>query len=277
MSMDEAIRRLRADPSHADLVRDAYLGRDVVESARRFAGSAEWSEVVRLLDGRIVDATVIDLGAGIGAASVAFANEGAAHVIAIEPDPSDEVGRGAMVRLEPLTNVEMIDAVGEGIPLPNGTADIVYCRQVLHHATDLASMLVEMARVLKPGGVLIACREHVVDNDEQLKAFLASHPVNQLAGGEHAFGLDDYLSAISHAGLRLTLSLGPWDSIINAFPGVRSQFELDDYAAAALRRRGFVGNVASRIGLMRWLAWLRIKRPLPGRLYTFVAAKAPVP
>lgn len=274
MSMDEAVRCLRSDTSNAELVRDGYLGRDVRDSARRFAESEEWREVLRLLDGRVQGAIVLDLGAGTGLASVAFANEGAERVIAVEPDSSDEVGRGAMARLQPGSAVEIIDAVGEGIPLSDGVADIAYCRQVLHHATDLDEMLAEIGRVLKPGGVLLACREHVVDDEAQLRAFLAAHPVNRLAGGENAFTLDRYLEAIARAGLHIRATVGPWDSVINAFPSVRSNSELEGYAVAALRRKfGSLGRVAAHVSLLRWLAWQRIKRPLPGRLYTFVAVK----
>lgn len=275
--LDEAIRRLRADPAWAGLVRDAYLGRDVRDSADRFAGSGEWAEVLRLLDGKVAGATVVDLGAGTGIATVAFAGAGAGRVIAVEPDPSDEVGRGALMRLEPPPVVEVIGAVGEGIPLPDAIADVVYCRQVLHHATDLDAMVGEMARILKPDGVFLACREHVVDDDAQMQAFLAAHPVNVLAGGEGAFRLDEYRAAIDRAGLRLVTELGPWDSVINAFPHVRSSRALDRYAARLLRRRyGVLGRVAARIPPARWLEWRRIKRPTPGRMYTFVAAKAPV-
>jgi hypothetical protein len=37
--------------------------------------------------------------------------------------------------------------------------------------------------------VLLATREHVVDDPAQHAEFLARHPVHQLAGGENAFSL----------------------------------------------------------------------------------------
>jgi ubiquinone/menaquinone biosynthesis C-methylase UbiE len=258
-------------------VRDAYLGRDVQDSARRFAASGEWKAVRRLLRGRIEGATVVDVGAGSGIASVAFARAGAARVVAVEPDPSDEVGRGAIGRQAAPACVQVVGAFGEGIPLPDACADVVYCRQVLHHADDLVGMIAEMARVLRPGGVFIACREHVVDDRAQLNAFLAAHPVHQLAGGENAFSLDAYRAAITEAGLRVTAELGPWDSVINAFPTVRSTKALRRYARTWLASRyGRLGRVAARLGPMRWWAWRRIRQPAPGRLYTFVAERPAV-
>lgn len=81
--MDEAIRALRADPASAELVRDAYLGRDVAESIERFSRSAEFAEAVALIGSPLVGATIVDLGAGIGLASAGFRRLGAGRVIAI--------------------------------------------------------------------------------------------------------------------------------------------------------------------------------------------------
>jgi len=272
VSVDEAIRALRADRRHAALVRDAYLGRDVQDSAQRFAASGEWKAVRRLLTGRLEGATVVDVGAGSGIASVAFARAGAARVVAVEPDPSEEVGLGAIRRQSAPPSVEIVGAFGEGIPLPDGCADIAYCRQVLHHADDLDGMVAEMARVLRPGGLFVACREHVVDDEGQLAVFLAAHPVHRLAGGEHAYPLDAYRAAIAAAGLHLTLELGPWDSIINAFPVVRSGKALRRYPHTWLAARyGRLGRIVARAGFVRRWAWRRIRQPTPGRLYSFIA------
>ena len=135
-------------------------------------------------------------------------------------------------------------------------------------------MLAESARVLRPGGVLLACREHVVDDAEQLRAFLAAHPVHQLAGGENAFTLDAYLHAIEAAGLVLERVLGPWDSVINAFPVVRNETELADVPRVVLQQRfGRIGRLAGSIPIVRRAVWARVRRPQPGRMYTFLAIK----
>ncbi len=277
-TVDEAVRYLRADPSHADLVRDAYLGRDVRDSAQRFLGSAEFHEVRRLLGTRLDGAHVLDVGAGTGIASLALLASGARRVLALEPDPSDEVGRGALGRLDPDGRVEMIDSFGEEIPLEGAAVDIVYARQLLHHAADLNRLVRECARVLRPGGIFIACREHVVDNDDELRAFLAAHPIQQLAGGENAFSLEEYLGAFRAASLEVEAVFGPWDSIINAFPIVRSARELKTHARDALKRRfGFAGVIVSWIPGVQWLVRSRIQPRYPGRLYTFVARKRIAP
>jgi SAM-dependent methyltransferase len=272
MTVDEAIRQLRRDPAWANLVRDAYLGRDIADSVDRFVASAEWEEVRLLLSGRLQDAVILDLGAGTGIASAAFRGAGAGRVIALEPDPSDEVGRGAMARGH--VAAEILDASGEDIPLLDASVDVAYARQVLHHARDLDRMVSEVARVLRPGGIFLACREHVVDDERQLQAFLGSHPVHLLAGGENAYPLDRYVLAIDRADLVLLTTLGPWDSIINAFPAVRSTQELHRLPVDRLRQRfGPLGSLAGRLSAIRNMEWSRIDRRDPGRLYSFLAVK----
>ena len=71
-------------------------------------------------------------------------------------------------------------------------------------------MLAELARVLRPSGVLLACREHVVDNyGDSLRAFLESQVDHQLYGGENAFTLPDYRASIRSCGLDILVELGP--------------------------------------------------------------------
>lgn len=279
MTLDEAIRYARGEPRYADMVRDAFLGRDVRESAARFAASAEFAALLDLLPFDVFGRTILDLGAGTGIASWAFARRRAARVYAVEPDPSDEVGRGAIARLlngdaDAFPVVTIVNAAGEQLPIPDGTIDVVYARQVLHHIEELPVVLSQCARALKPGGVFVACREHVVDNDTQRRVFLAQHPIHQLAGGENAYPLWAYKSAITSAGLELARVLGPWESVINAFPHARTPAELKGYAALLLARRwGKRGALAARLPGVTTLVWRHVKRPLPGRFYSFVARK----
>lgn len=274
LSTEEAVRELRRNPASSALVRDTYLDEDVRESATRFLTSAEFASVLELVGPALPGAEVLDLGAGRGIASFALASSGAGVVYALEPDPSSEVGRGAISELPNSLPIEALDGTGEHIPLADESIDIVYVRQTLRHTADLPKTLLECARVLRSGGVFLACREHVVDDERQLQQFLEAHPLHRMTGGENAFPLKTYVAAILNARLVLDCVLGPWDSVINAFPEVRSQQELERMPCRILGRRfGHLGRALSFVPGVDTLVWLRIRRPLPGQLHTFLARK----
>ena len=163
MTTEQAVLALRGSPANAELLRDSYLDADVQAAALRFAASPEFAEAVELVGG-VRGKSVLDLGAGTGIASWAFAGAGARRVVALEPDPSDVVGQGAIRSLGRREVIEQVGAYGERLPFQDGEFDVVYARQVLHHARDLRALVSECARVPRPGGSLLACREHVVDD-----------------------------------------------------------------------------------------------------------------
>jgi ubiquinone/menaquinone biosynthesis C-methylase UbiE len=275
ISVDEAVLQFRADPQWAGLIRDTYLDRDVLAAGERFLNSAEFAEVLQLLQGRWHDGLVVDLGAGAGIASYAFARSGARKVYAVEPDSSDEVGRGAIMRLPQELPIEVIGAYGEKIPLPDSSADVVYTRQVLHHIQDLPAAMRESMRVLKPGGLFLACREHVVDDEAQKQIFLRDHLMHKLAGNENAYSLSEYIQAITGAGLKLISVLYPWDTLINAFPEVRSPREIEHIHVKWLKSKfGAVGYALSFVpGANKMVRWRFSHLRKPGRMFTFLATK----
>ena len=272
-SWEEAIAVLRADPAHQDLIFHSYLSADLAENARRFSASAEFAETLRLLAQKVPRArAILDIPGGNGIAAYAFAKAGF-EVTTVEPDPSASVGRGAIAAAlaSGALKADIVDAFGENLPFADASFDVVYVRQGLHHAADLPKMVREYARVLRPGGVLFAGREHVVENyGESLEAFLATQADHQLYGGEHAFTLPDYRAALGGAGLNLVLELGPFDSCINLYPA-----SIQDLHRSLLASRK--GRYLARLLPAAWVAnlglwWLR-RQKMPGRLYTFLAAK----
>ena len=272
-SWEQAIELLRDDPAHQDLIFDAYLTRDLAANAKRFAESAEFAEACKLINRHAPDARrVMDMPGGNGIAAFAFASAGFV-VTTVEPNPSESVGRGAIAAslAGAALTATIVDAWGEALPFADGSFDVVYVRQGLHHASDPRKMLSEISRVLAPGGVLLACREHVVDDyGASLAAFLASQVDHQLYGGENAFTLADYRAAITGAGLAIELDLGPHDSIINAYPNTP---EVMRKKILASRPGRFLGtflpdDVVASIG-----AWHAGRRQIPGRLYSFLAVK----
>jgi ubiquinone/menaquinone biosynthesis C-methylase UbiE len=202
MTWEEAILWLRQQPGQGALIRECYFDDPLVDAAKRFFNSEEWNAVRELLPSR--KGTVLDLGAGRGISSYAFAKDGWT-VVALEPDSSALVGVQAIRMLTNLANlqIQIVQSKAKGLPFNDRLFDVVYCRQVLHHVEDLPGLCREIARVLKPGGVFLATREHVISRQEDKKAFLVSHPLHRLYEGENAYMLKTYKDSIYSAGLAL--------------------------------------------------------------------------
>lgn len=264
LSWEEAVAWLKAQPDQAELVRACFYDDPLADAALRYLDSSEWQAVRELLPA-MDGGQALDIGAGRGITSFALAR-GGWQVTALEPDPSSTVGANAIRALaqESGLPIRVEEKWGEQLPFADGTFDLLYARQVLHHARDLPQLCREAARVLKQGGTFIATREHVISRREDLPLFLANHPLHRLYGGENAYLLDEYLAAIQTAGIRLSAVLNPFQSDINLYPETR----------AGLKRR-----LARRLGLPGpwvpdWvLNWLGRRNNAPGRLYTFVGRK----
>lgn len=275
-SLDDAIRHFRTNSQYAELVHNAYLGADILDSAQRFLHSSEFVAVRELLTlSKIRDSAVLDLGAGIGLGAYAFAQSGAKICYAVEPDSSDLVGIGAMQTITSGLPIEIVQSIGENLPLESNSVDIYYTRQVLHHTHDLHQVMREAYRVLKPNGLLLACREHVANTPQELEIFLENHPTHQLAGGENAYRLDEYTGAIEDSGLVLETIFAQWDSLINTFPKIKSEDALEQYPETVMKDRfGTVGEWFARVPFVKPYLWSYIKRPVAGALHTFFARKA---
>jgi SAM-dependent methyltransferase len=275
---EDAVRTLLADEASAQLARDCYYDGTPLEAARRYAASDEWIALRAILPAPGGEA--LDLGAGRGIASYALASAGW-RVTSIEPDSSDLVGAGAIERIARDTGlpITVVRATGERMPLPDASVDVVFARQALHHAADLRELCREVARVLRPGGTLVAAREHVISKPADLPAFFDAHPLHRLYGGENAYTLEQYRGALEAAGLRVDSVLGSFDSVVNYAPYTRDT--LRDAIGRRLRRLPAGGLAAAM--LLNDTAFPRVLRVAnaldrrPGRLYTFRCVRTAAP
>jgi len=273
VTWEQAVAELLADPERAALARDCYYDGTELEAGQRYWGDAEWQAVRKLMPPAAGQA--LDIGAGRGIVSYALARDGW-RVSALEPDPSTLVGAGAIRKLAEATGypIEVCEGHGERLPFVDGRFDLVVARQVLHHASDLRSLLREVHRVLKPGGRLIAMRDHVISREADLGAFHTVHPLHQRYGGEHAAVLSEYTSAIESSGLTLTRVIAPLESPINYAPLTNEQL-MDGIAQRLPRVLGF-NRVARSLLRSSAVAACAVKLLArmdhrPGRLYSFVA------
>jgi SAM-dependent methyltransferase len=276
---EQSVLWLRDQPDQQELVRACYYDDPLLGAAKRYESSEEWRAMQEILPRKT--GRVLDLGAGRGISSYALAKAGW-QVTALEPDPSRIVGRDAIRALAEQTGLAIhpLDGYAEKIPCVDSQFDLVYGRQVMHHARNLQAMCREIARTLKPGGTFIATREHVISKKEDLQTFLKNHPLHHLYGGENAYLLDEYISAIRASGLYIKRIFGPYDTAINYFPISTEQLVFSTFSpvrrifgeksASALRQSVLAKTLFVHSGLKR-LASLRDRTP--GRLYSFLAIK----
>ncbi len=265
MNWEEAVLWLRHQPDQADLVRNCFYDDPLLESAERYYQSSEWKAVREIL-AQTVPGTALDIGAGRGISSYALAKDGW-QVTALEPDRSSVVGSGAIRHLakQANLNINVIETYGEDLPCPAGSMDLVLARQVLHHSRDLRGLCRKIYRVLKPSGLFIAIREHVISRKEDLPLFLESHPLHRLYGGENAYLLQEYLDAIKQSGIKLIQVWNPLGSDINLFPDTRSSFK----ESVAKKMKWPWPQLIPDFSLRLLGSWLKT----PGRLYSFMGRK----
>jgi ubiquinone/menaquinone biosynthesis C-methylase UbiE len=128
-----------------DTMRLAYYDERVIEQMAAVSGVNE---------GMIV----ADVGTGTGFVAAGIAPR-VGRVLAVDNALAMlEVARKNLVELG-ITNVELLEGNVGALPLKSGCVDAAFANMVLHHAEDPGVMLLEMARVVKPGGVVVILDE----------------------------------------------------------------------------------------------------------------------
>lgn len=116
-------------------------------------------EVARVLDGiDLTGRSVLDIGCGVGGVDVALVERfGAGWVTGIDvEDTVLAVARRRIERHRLTDRVGVVKVAPGPLPFPPGTFDIVFSKDSIVHIPDKATLARDIARVLAPGGWLVA-------------------------------------------------------------------------------------------------------------------------
>ena len=126
-----------------------------------FCGSDEWRAMVRdqIIPWAVGEVAlgddVLEVGPGFGATTEVF-RERVAQLTAVEIDP---VLAARLAERMAGTNVEVIEGDATALPFDDGRFSGATCFSMLHHVPEERlqdQLFAEVARVLRPGGVLVA-------------------------------------------------------------------------------------------------------------------------
>ena len=141
-------------------------------------------EVARVLDGLdLAGRTVIDIGCGSGGITVALARDfGAGRVIGL--DVEGPVCAAARRRAEAAGLADRVEIrlVEPGpMPLPDGSADLVFSKDSIVHVADKDALARDVFRVLRPGG-WFAASDWLIGHDgppsPEMEAYLRSEDLD---------------------------------------------------------------------------------------------------
>jgi ubiquinone/menaquinone biosynthesis C-methylase UbiE len=142
---------------------------------------------------------ILDVGAGKGkVASRVLEASNLAEVYAVDPNEK----RVATIRRD-FPKVKSSVAGAESLPFPDGYFDKVYTTMALHHFANLDQATREVARVLKPGGVLTVVEVDPSSGRAKLFRFfgrLSGEHMNLMKGDQLAARLgSSSLFAMTHS------------------------------------------------------------------------------
>jgi ubiquinone/menaquinone biosynthesis C-methylase UbiE len=137
---------------------DAFA-EDYLEHARDSAYNAHYDRpAVMAMVGAVGGLRVLDVGCGPGLYAGEFVARGARFVLGI--DASAEMVRLASERVRGPVEFRRHDLAEPLDWLDDGAFDLAVMALVLHHVEDRRSALLEIARVLRPGGRLVVSTHH---------------------------------------------------------------------------------------------------------------------
>lgn len=146
--------------------------------------------------------SILDVGCGAGGGSVFIAERRDCSIVGVSNSRSglDEAARYAAAHnVAGRVRFEFADAVA--LPFPDASFDAIWSAEAIHNITDMPALCAQLARVLKPGGTIVAGDLFALGDPAspalaQMKAF-----------GLHVLTAGDWIAHFARHGIRVVESI----------------------------------------------------------------------
>jgi arsenite methyltransferase len=192
-----------ADDSAASAVGSAKFGEVLYEAEQRgelpdtaVLASLGCGNPTAVADLREAE-TVLDLGSGGGIDVILSAKRVGPAGLAYGLDMTDEMLALARRNAEEagIKNAIFLKGYIEEIPLPADSVDVVISNCVINLSTDKAAVLLEIARVLRPGGRVgvsdVVAEDHLTEEDQSERGSFVGCIAGALSKSEYIAGLEE--------------------------------------------------------------------------------------
>ena len=124
---------------------------------------------------------LLDIGCGDGAVTVALKDAmGAEEAFAVEIAP-----KGVAAARERGIQAFQLDVDQEDIPFEDDFFDAAYCGEIIEHVFDTDHLLLEVSRVLKPGGVCVLTTPNLASWANRFALLLGFQPYPTAVSPKH--------------------------------------------------------------------------------------------
>jgi SAM-dependent methyltransferase len=214
------------------------------------------------------DSRLVDVGCRDARHLIPLVTRSGCNGVGIDPvERNVDRARAAVTAADLGRRIEIRHGVMEQIDQPDGSVDVVWCRDVLEVVPELQAGLSEIARVLKPGGSAVIYTVFATPRLEPREAAAVNRPLGIVARNLDRSWVEE---AFEHAGLRVE-RLEEIGTEFREYEEERTQPVSESLLRLArLRRRR--GEVIQRFGRdkyelweasLHWLAYLLLGKVEP--------------